>query len=87
MYNTTPLPKAQGISWKRGQKDRSTRGPLVCCDVVSLIFGKKASVMKSHQYGQLNKTYIMTPIIDMPVRLEKSLIRPHTYMNSSGKGN
>jgi hypothetical protein len=58
-YNTTPIPKAQRISKKREHRGfKRQRGQDVCCQIVSSVYDKEATPMRSQNCGHLNTVTI-----------------------------
>lgn len=73
IYNTKATPRVQGTLWKGGRRERLPKSQSaasllpVCC-----IYNRKASPLKSHQFGHPNKILTMTTVDILMRRVESS---------------
>lgn len=65
-YNTIPIPSSKGPSWKTTWKDFKNKRARWAAERVSFIYNRGAVLLKSQQYGHLNKSCRLTSV-DRPM--------------------
>lgn len=66
MYNTTPTPKAQGLSWGGGQKESRCQRTKKSDIRMYVLDMTDTTSIKSQQCGCFNKPWTMATPVDMP---------------------